>query len=90
MDAPPTDASLAQACAAAHAHVLLCTVFVLLTVNVFFFFCDLYFGTLTSLFLKHIKLISNKTVNNTLDSGLYVLWQPTFADFMGHVCFLQA
>lgn len=82
MDAPPTDASLAQACAAAHAHVLLCTVFVLLTVNVFFF-CDLYFGRLTRLFLKHIKPISNKTVNNTSDSGLYAFWQPAFTDFMG-------
>lgn len=48
MDAPPTDASLAQACAAVLAHVLLCTIFVFMTVNVFF--SDLYFGAQRSPF----------------------------------------
>lgn len=40
MDAPSTDASLAQACAAVAAHVLWRAMFALVTVNVFFF-CDL-------------------------------------------------
>lgn len=40
MDAPSTDASLAKACAAVPAHVLWCAMFLLVTVNVFFF-CDL-------------------------------------------------
>lgn len=65
MDAPPTDASLAQACAAVHVHVLSCLIFVLLTVNVFFF-CDLYFSIP---FLKHtsIKSVSNKNIQNGSD-----------------------
>lgn len=59
MDAPPTDASLAQACAAVHVHVLSCTIFVSLTVNVFFF-CDLYFGQTHA----SIKSIGNKNTHS--------------------------
>lgn len=61
MDAPPTDVSLTQACAAVHAHVLLCTIFVMLTVNVFFY-CDLqYMLAHTQAFFKaHINKVNKQ------------------------------